>query len=411
MKSILLSLCLLATMAACKQQPKTTQQSIDSIGEQLTAQLDSLYQLGNINGYGVAIVDSSGILYEKGFGFRHIKDQKPYTTETVQNIGSVSKTFIGIGLLKAEELGILSLEDPVNKHLPFKVENPHFPQDTIRIHHLASHISGIRDTESYDQLAYVSVEKLADSLHNVVEETFNPPEDKVSMLEFLPALLVPGGKYYSPEVYLAEPTGTRFEYSNIGATLAALVLEQASGVPFDQFTDQHILEPLGMDHSGWNLDQIKLEKHSVLYADNQREIPLYELITYPDGGLRSSTHDMGLYLSELISAYGGQGQLLEKNSYEKYFRPVLDDSHFEERDAEFPYNDEYNEGIFIGYSGTGLIGHTGGDPGISSFMFFDPSSGLGRYLMINTSITNEAGVNQLFGIMQALEEYSPQWQQ
>ena len=68
-------------------------------------------------------------------------------------------------------------------------------------------------------------------------------------------------------------------------------------------------------------------------------------------------------------------------------------------------------GVFMGHSGTGLIGHTGGDPGISSFMFFDPKTGLGNYMMINTSIIDEEGVNQLFGIMQALEEFGPQLQE
>ena len=116
---------------------------------------------------------------------------------------------------------------------------------------------------------------------------------------------------------------------------------------------------------------------------------------------------MALYLSELIKGKIGQGSLLSEESYQEYFKPVLDDSHFEERDADFPYNDEYNIGVFMGHSGTGSIGHTGGDPGIASLMFFNPESGLGQFVMINTSLTDEEGVNELLGIMVALEEYAP----
>ena len=403
----------LILLSGCKQE-SNKQKNADSSAEEsgpaylLTTKLDSLYNIGKVNGYGTAIVDASGIVYERGFGYADKKTDKPYTTNTVQNIGSISKTFIGIGLLKAQEMGKLKLDDPINQYLPFKVINPNFPDEAITIRQLANHTSSIQDTEQYDQKAYVSMETVPDSLLALVEETFNPPDDKVSIREFLESLLVSGGTMYSDECYLDSKPGSKFEYSNIGATLAALVLEMATNTPFDQFTAQNVLKPLKMDSSGWNFDSIKPDSHSTLYANPEAAIPMYELITYPDGGLRASTHDMGLYLMELIRAYSGNGQLLSEESYKSLFNPTLDDSFFEERDAEFPYNDEYDMGVFMGHSGTGLIGHTGGDPGISSFMFFDPETGIGQYMMINTSIIDEEGVNQLFGIMLALEEYGPQ---
>ena len=405
----------LIIFANCKQD-SAKQKSITSADDSgptyhLSAKLDSLYTMGKVNGYGVAIVDSNGILYEKGFGYADKQAKKAYTVNSVQNIGSVSKTLIGIGLLKAQEMGQLNLDDPVNQYLPFKVVNPSFPDDSITIRQLANHTSSIQDTDQYDQKAYLSMEILPDSLLSVVEETFNPPDQKVSISEFLGSLLVPGGTMYSEDCYLKSKPGSKFEYSNIGATLAALVLEIATDTPFDQFTAQNVLNPLKMDASGWNYDSIKLEDHSVLYSNTDTAIPMYELITYPDGGLRASTHDMGLYLTELIAAYNGNGKILSSQSYTALFKPTLDDSYFEERDTEFPYNDEYDMGVFMGHSGTGLIGHTGGDPGISSFMFFDPKTGLGNYMMINTSIIDEEGVNQLFGIMQALEEFGPQLQE
>ena len=412
MKKLCLVLFVLIAFVSCKQESKSSDLS-GSISESsiyadsLTSKLDSLYSVGRINGFGVAIVDSNGPLYEKGFGVMNLKDRTRYTPGTVQNIGSISKTFIGIGLLKAQELGMLRLDDPVNDYLPFEVRNPHFPTDTITIRHLASHTSSIRDSDAYDQKAYVSLEVLTDTMLTMVEETLNPPDTKIPFLDFLPKVLVPGGVYYSEESYISEKPGTRFEYSNIGATLAALVLEMATEQPFDRFTTQYILKPLGMNASGWSYSSIDLEQHSELYSNPKTVIPRYELITYPDGGLRSSTHDMALYLLELIKAKSGQGTLLNAESYKEYFNPVLKDDQFEERDAEFPYNDEYNMGVFMGHSGTGSIGHTGGDPGISSFMFFNPDSGLGQYAMINTSITDEEGVNQIFGILSALEEYAP----
>ena len=412
MKNLWLLLILPISIISCKVDPKSSDlgpsASESSVyADSLTFKLDSLYGLDRINGFSVAIADGNGILYEKGFGLMNLSDQTNYTKNTIQNIGSISKTFIGLGLMKAQELGMLKLDDPVNEYLPFEVWNPYFPDDTITIRQLASHTSSIKDSDAYDQKAYVSLEVLSDSMLTMMEETFNPPNTKIPFLDFLPKVLIPGGEYYSEDSYISEKPGTRFEYSNIGATLAALVLEMASAKPFDQFTVEHILNPLDMDTSGWSYSSIDVEQHSELYANKETVIPRYELITYPDGGLRSSAHDMALYLSELIKAQSGQGTLLSAESYQEYFNPVLNDDQFEERDAEFPYNDEYNMGVFMGHSGTGSIGHTGGDPGIASFMFFNPDTGLGQYAMINTSITDEEGVNQVFGILLALEEYAP----
>ena len=374
--------------------------------DSLTQALNELYTQGYINGFAVTLVNGSGPLYQKGFGYMDVASKKPYTDSTIQNIASISKTFIGISLMKAQELGKLKLDDPVNSYLPFKVINPYFPEKEITIRHLATHTSTITDTKYYDKKSYVLKDEIPVDKLKDLNETFNSPSSKTTLLEFLPMVLDTKGKYYKKKGFLHELPGTKFDYSNIGATLAALVLEQATGVPFDEFTAKYILNPLNMDASGWSYDKIDLSMHSKLYSYKETELPFYELITYPDGGMRTTAKDMGKYLSELIKAKSGKGTLLNPDSYKEYFKEQLNESHFEERDSVFPYNDEYNMGIFMGHSGNGAIGHTGGDPGVSSMIFFDPTTGIGRFLMINTSLTSQEGANEFFGIMNALGDYS-----
>lgn len=374
--------------------------------DSLTRTLNELYNRGYINGFAVAMVNESGTLYQKGFGYMDVASKKPYTEHTIQNIASISKTFIGISLMKAQELGNLKLDDPINNYLPFKVFNPYFPEKEITIRHLATHTSSITDTKYYDKKSYILKDDIAADKLKDLNETFNSPTSKTTLLEFLPMVLDTKGKYYMKKGFLRELPGTKFDYSNIGATLAALVLEQATGVPFYEFTVKYILNPLQMDASGWSYEKIDLSMHSKLYSDIETELPFYELITYPDGGMRTTAKDMGRYLSELIKAKAGKGTLLNPESYKEYFKEQLNESHFEERDSEFPYNDEYNMGIFMGHSGIGTIGHTGGDPGVSSMMFFDPKTGIGRFLMINTSLNSQEGANAFFGIMNTLGDYS-----
>ena len=95
-------------------------QTNDPITKKLTIELEQIYSQGHINGFSVAIVNQDGILFQKGFGYSDRKGEKNYTENTVQNIASISKTFIGVALLKAQELGKLNLDDPINKYVPFK---------------------------------------------------------------------------------------------------------------------------------------------------------------------------------------------------------------------------------------------------------------------------------------------------
>ena len=83
--------------------------------DSLTAELESILRQGHFNGFGVAVVNGQGVLYQHGFGFADVQARKTYGIHTVQSVASVSKTLVGLALLKAQERGLLTLDDPVNK--------------------------------------------------------------------------------------------------------------------------------------------------------------------------------------------------------------------------------------------------------------------------------------------------------
>ena len=83
-------------------------QTNDFNSTKLTEELEKIYARKYINGFSVAIVNQDGILYEKGFGYSNIKANKKYTINTIQNIASISKTFIALHYLKLKNLGNLA---------------------------------------------------------------------------------------------------------------------------------------------------------------------------------------------------------------------------------------------------------------------------------------------------------------
>lgn len=397
------------SLLSCNNTPpvkSTTHHRLQVLGDSLTLAIAEMGANEHFNGFAVALVDSSGIVYEKGFGWADIEDEVAYSARSLQPIASVSKTLIGLSLLEAREMDLLKLDDTINQYLPFEVRNPNFPDQPITLRHLATHSSGILDNEAYNAHSYV----LLDDLERVKKDFesfpdfFSPREEGVSMEEFLRRYLSPEGEWYEAAAFSQHSPGARYEYSNVGATLAAYIVERVSGMSYREFSRTHILQHLGMEDSRWIHREADTLLMSTLYGSVDEALPGYRLITYPDGGLITSAHDLGLYLSELIRGYHGQGTLLSAESYKELFRGQLAADCFAERDPDNPYDDEYQTGIFMGFSGKGNIGHTGGDPGVATMMFFDPATGLGRVLICNTDIRNRDGGEAFYGLMDVMED-------
>ncbi len=376
-------------------------QTNKSISIKLSKGLEKIYERKYINGFSVAIVNQDGILYKKGFGYSNIKTSKKYTNNTIQNIASISKTFIGIALLKAQELGKLNLDEDINKYLPFDVRNPYFPFNHITIRQLATHTSSIKDPSKYEKNGYILKEK--ENKEAQVNSNFRSPDEKIALDKFLKNILSKDGKWYRKNNFIKTKPGELFKYSNVAAGLAALIIEKATNQSFNKFTNEHILKPLKMFDSGWSFKQVDISKHSKLYIDNETELAFYQLANYPDGGLITSASDLGKYLCELIAGYSGNGNILKNESYKELFKPQLTNVNYTERN-ESVYNDEYNIGIFMGISAHEQIGHTGGDPGVATHMFFNTKTKIGKLLIVNTDLKKE-GIKEFIDIWKKLEEY------
>lgn len=385
----------------------TSVSKIDNSKILLTEEINKIYEQKKFNGFSVSIVDEKGTLYENGFGFSDIENNKKYTIKTIQNIGSVSKTFAGIALLKAQELGKLKLDDPIEKYLSFKVINPNFPESKITIRQLATHTSSIIDNEFYSSKNYyLKSNQNLDGLKMTFEDnqSFNPSDSLITLKTYLENVLTKDGEW-NKNSFSANKPGTIYEYSNVATALAAFIIENATGQSYDQFTEKYILKPLMMNNSGWKLDDVDFTKFSRLSENPTTPLPYYQLVTYPDGGFITNINDLSKYLTELIKGYNGNGTILTKESYTEYFKPQLSASNFTERNTKNPYNESYNVGIFMGFGHSGFIGHTGGDPGIMSIMFFDPKTNIGRIMIFNTNFSDKAGNKAFFDIWNAMEKY------
>ena len=315
-------------------------------------------QSGEVPGIGVSIIIDGDILLSRGFGYADIENQVPFTDSTIMNIASISKTFIGVLMMHAVENGFLNLDDDVNKFLSFAVVNPHRPEKIITIRHLLGHRSSIID----EKTVYFS-------------KCYNYGGDATTPLEiFLRNYLSKNGSYFSSGNFLDQDPGSEHQYSNIGSALAAHVLEKIMGRPFNILTKEIIFEPLSMENTSWFLSEMKDQsKHAKLYKkDNDKaklsEIDPYGLITYPDGGLRTSVKDLSKYLNYIMNN-----------------KPVLDNPIINETSKENMFTPDFEQDYAKFWDTKDYLGHGGGDPGVATSMYFDPENEIGVILFTNTS--------------------------
>jgi CubicO group peptidase (beta-lactamase class C family) len=378
MNKISIVLVIALSLFGCKNEKnnqKLKEELFSHLNDSITNKIDSTYVMGLLKGFSVAVVDEDKILYEKGFGYRDIDTTLLYTSSTVQPVGSVSKTLIGVSLIKAVELNLLKLKDPINKYLPFKVTNPIHPNDEILIEHLAYHTSSIIDVNEI----YLGVYFLESNIKGDNEgayDFFKNPEERISLEEYLTNALDTKSNNYSKESFSSNKPGDKREYSNIASDLCALIIQNASKKNFREFTSEYILKPLGMNSSGWRFEDVEHAEQSRLFAHKDMMISRYSESSYASGQFMTSSEDLALFLRELIRGYKGNGELLSKNGYNMLFSKKKFDGNTYGHFIEFTDN-------WLDIKDN-IIGHNGADYGVFSGMYFNPERGTGKIMISNT---------------------------
>ena len=179
MKTIRLLLCCMIFLACDTSQNRSKKQvkprNNASSFHNLEQRLDSLKNEAVMPGFGVVIVHSDSMIYTNGFGLADVEKQIPFTPKTIHVMASVSKTFIGVALVKLMELKGIALDTPINALLPFEVHHPKFPESAITLRQLANHTAGLRedfDPETVgesDVLLLENIEFEHDSIFEIVK--------------------------------------------------------------------------------------------------------------------------------------------------------------------------------------------------------------------------------------------------
>lgn len=195
---------------------------IGQINGESRHRIDSLFHdwdWENYPGGVVGVINSDKISYLNAFGNANLEYEVPNNTETLFNIGSISKQFTAMGIVLLQQKGLLSLNDPVKKFLP---DFPIF-QKPITIGHLLHHTSGLRDF--HDLLAMAGWRG----------DDYRTNEDIL--------------RFVQKQTDLNFEPGEKFMYSNTGYVVLAKVIEEVTKEDFKTWMQRNIFIPLQMTNT------------------------------------------------------------------------------------------------------------------------------------------------------------------
>jgi len=311
----------------------------------------------NIPALSALIFKDENILHESLLGKSNIEQNVTLENNHLFLMASVSKVITATALLQLFDQGLFGLDDKVNDYLSFNVNVPNYSTD-ITFRMLLTHTSAIGDGSALDGQYYYG------------------EDSPVALGDFLENYLTPSGNLYDADdnFHDFEP-GSKFEYSNTGNALIGLLVEQISGVGFNDYCKQNIFTPLGMTNTAWRLDEItQTIVQPYNYANGQyTAIQHYTFTDYPNGGLRSTTKDMFKFLSAF--AMGGtvnSFELLKTETINLMTSPQIPTLKSDVGLHLFLFNVENN-----------LWGHDGGEQGVATIMAYNPTTKIGAIILTN----------------------------
>jgi len=313
-------------------------------------------------GLSIGLIKNGELVYSRGFGFRDIERGLPATPGTVYGIGSITKSFTALAILKLAEEGRLSLQDPVEKYVPLRLRALNEP---VLVHHLLTHSSGI------PALGYA--EAFINGVLNL-DSSWLPLSTPNDVLTFMS---------HASEWAVAKP-GERFFYLNEGYVILGEIIRKVSGMPYDEYVARHILKPLGMGRTYLKADDVSKDPDvAVPYIINEEGRHLASRFPFgitSDGGLLSNVIDMSRYVAMLIN----RGEL---NGVRVISREYLELA--ERKYIDVPWrvigDEGYGYGLVVSdnFMGERLISHGGNVLVYTAYMAYMPARGVGVVVMAN----------------------------
>ncbi|PYU16357.1 MAG: hypothetical protein DMG37_02645 [Acidobacteria bacterium] len=350
-----------ATLAFPQAEQKKEELPHPKTLEELQRAMKGVVEKEHVTGAGVALVSNGQLLWCGGIGKADLSANRDVTCDTEFRVGSISKTFVALALLKLQEDGRINLYSRLQDVAPeIPMKNRWGGTNPVRVVNLLEHSAGFDDmqpSEIYNRRDRADYPVLD------VFKRFQEPQD------------------------VRWPPGTRFSYSNPGYGIAGYLIEKVTGQPFDAYIRQNLLAPLEITVGDFRITDANRAALAQGYDGNPpRAVPYKSIYLRPAGDMKASPGE----LAKLVQFFLRRGrtgdlQLVKAESIARMEYPETISS--------------AKNGLRLGYglanyteSEGGVIthGHDGGIDGFISSYRYMPEQNWGYVVLLNSTVSGKA---------------------
>lgn len=319
----------------------------------LLATLDAIREQSGVPAYGIALVEGERTVFAGARGVADLATGRAAGPQTVFRVGSITKTFTALAVMKAVEAGAVDLEATVAEVLgQGLLTNPWADTRPVRLVHLLEHTAGLAELSG--------------------EEMYHSDPAPLALGAAL--RLRPANRQ------VLWPPGTHYSYTNAGAGLASYVLEQRTGTTFEAYLASEILVPLGIGDASLLFDA-RADAHLATGYDSDRRtpIPYWHMLFRAFGALNARPAEMAELVKLLLARGTHAGRrLLRAESVARMEQPRTTLA------ARSGLTFGYGLGVYAWHHrGIVFHGHGGDGDGYLAHFGYAPRSGRGYFIVIN----------------------------
>lgn len=319
--------------------------------DQFQQRARALMEEGSIPGAGMVMIRDGKPIWIGGLDLADKASGRKVDADTAFRIGSITKSFLAIAILRQVERGTMHLNDKIIDIAPeIAIDNPWQSTNPVRLVNVLEHTAGF------------------DDMHF---RRMRPDPAARNTLEQM--------RQFAPEFQVRWRPGERMSYSNPGYGLAAYLLEKATGRRAQDVIDQEVLRPMGMLHTVWEPTTAGA-RLATGYSPDGAHVQTWETLSMPAvGGLISTPNDMAKYVQFYLSNGASAPGILSQRSLARMETVETALSARNGMAAGYGIGNVENE-----RSGWRVRGHAGGIPGFSSSFGYNRASQFGYAVMLNT---------------------------
>ncbi|TJY34073.1 serine hydrolase domain-containing protein [Pontimicrobium aquaticum] len=346
-------------------------EKIKELAPELEQIMDAHAKDRHIPGIAYGIVVDNQLVIASANGVLDIATENPSTTTSAFRIASMTKSFTAMAIVKLRDEGKLALNDPVSKYIPEMANLEYLTKDSpiIDIENLLTMTAGFPEDNPWgDRQLDESNEMLIDMINEGLTFSNAPSYE--------------------------------YEYSNTGYAMLGHIVSKVSGQPYQEYIKTNILQPLGMNNTYWEWNNVAKEQLAIGYRWEDEQWKLEPMLHDGSfgamGGLITTIEDFSKYVSFHLSAWPPRSN--DDNG------PIKRSSLREMQTPQFPrlsarakdYNGDpcarmtgygYGLGINTYCNGIKRISHGGALPGFGSNYYFYPEYGIGIMAFGNLTYT------------------------